>query len=444
MRIASRWIIVIALILAVATACMGEDESTESTPEATSLPASTETTATTATSSSEPTEPVATATTQQTEAPTATLTPIPSGVPLDELQVDLELVVDGLDQPTGIVTANDGSGRLFIIERTGRIRILQDGQLLETPFLDISDQVTTSGPEQGLLGLAFHPDYETNGTFYVNYTNPDGDTRISRFQVTDDPNQADAGSEINLFAIDQPATNHNGGELEFGPDGMLWIGLGDGGGGGDTYGNGQNGQTLLATILRVDPSTFADPEGTPPYEIPPDNPYVDDPDVLDEIWAIGLRNPWRFRFDRETGDLYIADVGQNQWEEINVVPAGSPGGLNFGWPIMEGTHCYSEEDCDTSGLTLPVFEYSHDEGGCSVTGGEVYRGTAQPDLVSTYFFADYCSGKLWGMQWAPDGGTQTALLNQFTEERFSSFGHDAQGELYLTSLNGGIFHLVAR
>ncbi len=429
------FIVFSVLLLPLLAACMGDDSDEPPTPQAAT---STPTEVAQPSPTQEATDPPASATQTAAESPSQA----PTQAPLDDIQITLDRVVEGLGQLTGIVAANDGSGRLFLVERGGRILVLRDGEVLDEPFLDLSDQVTTSGAEQGLLGLVFHPDYETNGTFYVDYTNVDGDTHVSRFRTSDDPDQADAESEVVILSVDQPAGNHNGGQLAFGPDGNLWIGLGDGGGAGDQFENAQNPATLLGTLPRIVPSTFDSPEDAPPYEIPPDNPLLDDPDARDEIWAIGLRNPWRFTFDSLTGDLYIADVGQWEWEEINVVPAGSPGGLNFGWPIIEGEHCFKVDGCSMDGLEFPVFEYNHNEGGCSVSGGEVYRGDAQPSLQGIYFFADFCSGKIWGMRWTDGGETQVQELLQVSGEQFSSFGHDEQGELYLTSLTGSVFQLT--
>jgi glucose/arabinose dehydrogenase len=350
----------------------------------------------------------------------------------------LEQITSGLDTPVGIAHAGDGSGRLFVIEKPGRIRVLQDGQLTDTPFLDISERVSASQSERGLLGLAFHPDYASNGFFYVNYTDLRGDTTVSRFAVGSDPGRADPASETVLLVVAQPAANHNGGHLAFGPDGYLYIGTGDGGGAGDRYGNGQNPQTLLGAMLRIDV------DGGSPYAVPADNPFVGSPGVRDEIWSIGLRNPWRYSFDRLTGDLYIADVGQNIYEEVNVQPAGSSSGQNYGWPIMEGLHCYPDgSDCDPAGLTLPVAEYNHAQG-CSVTGGYVYRGQAFPALSGIYLYGDYCSGRIWGLVRSGDGAWQNAELGQ-ADARISSFGQDESGELYLTDIAGGtLFRIIGQ
>ena len=380
--------------------------------------------------------PLPTATPAADTSAAAAEAPAPAAPDLSSVFINLDPLVEDLEQPLFVTHAGDGSGRLFILEKVGRIRIVQDDALLDTPFLDISDKVSRSS-EQGLLGLAFTPDYPTSGNFYINYTNQIGDTVIARYSVSpDDSNQADPASELPILQLDQPAPNHNGGMLVFGPDGYLWIGMGDGGAANDRFGNGQNPQTLLAKMLRI--NVNSDPDE--PYTIPPDNPWVtaewNGQDVRNEIWAVGLRNPWRWSFDRQTHDLWIADVGQNMIEEINVVPnAPATGGLNFGWPIMEGKSCFQAENCDQTGLTLPVTDYRH-EGNCSVTGGYVYRGQAHPAWNGVYFYGDYCSGRVWAL--APDGsdGWTTLQLAQFPIA-LSSFGEDESGELYVTDLAGG-------
>jgi len=389
-----------------------------------------------------------------TPAPVADLLPTPTPVPtpvpapaltageLAALKVELAPVAENLSQPLFVTHAGDGSGRLFIVEKTGTIRMMQDGALLPAPFLDISSQVS-GGSEQGLLGLAFPPDFAATGYFFVNYTDTQGATQVARFQTSaEDPNRADPDSEFTVLTLSQPARNHNGGMLAFGPDGMLYIGTGDGGGANDTFGNGQNPATLLGKMLRLDVTSA--PEQ--PYVVPPDNPWVDvdwnGVDVRDEIWAVGLRNPWRYSFDRASGDLWVADVGQNQWEEVNFAPATAAGGLNYGWPIMESNHCFQAAGCDRTGLTLPIAEYQH-VGHCSVTGGYVYRGQVQPGWQGVYFYGDYCSGTLWAL--APDGsgGWANAEIAR-TGLTLSSFGEDEAGELYVTDLSGGgVYRLEA-
>ena len=345
------------------------------------------------------------------------------------------VVVEGLDQP--LYLTNAGDGRLFIVEKGGMIRMVQDGRLLDEPFLDIRDRVNADSSERGLLSVAFHPDYARNGRFFVYYTNLAGNTAVSAFQVGSSPNQADPGSESILLTINQPYANHNGGQLQFGPDGYLYVGMGDGGSGGDPQGNGQNPATLLGALLRLDVDQSTD---AAQYGIPADNPYIADAAKLPEIWATGLRNPWRFSFDRTTGDLLIADVGQNQWEEVNFLPAGSPGGSNFGWNIMEGTHCYDRNTCDQTGLVLPVIDYRHEQGRCSITGGYAYRGSQFPTLGGVYFFGDYCSGEIWGMKMGEDGRFSAQVLYR-SPSRIASFGEDAAGELYVVDISGGIYQI---
>jgi glucose/arabinose dehydrogenase len=344
-------------------------------------------------------------------------------------------------RPVYLTHAGDGSGRLFIVEKGGAIRIAQNGALLDGFYLDIRDRVNSASSERGLLGLAFPPNYAQTGFFFVNYTDASGDTVISRFSVSEDPNLADPASEFVILELAQPAPNHNGGNLVFGPDGNLWIGTGDGGAANDRFGNGQNPGTLLGKMLRIDVTT--DPDR--PYLVPTDNPWVQSDwngqDVRDEVWAIGLRNPWRYSFDRETGDLWIADVGQNQYEEVNLVPAGSPGGLNFGWPIMEGTRCFPEgAQCDRSGLEIPVLDYSHAGGHCSVTGGYAYRGASLPELAGQYLYGDYCSGVIWSL--SQEGGEWVNRQLFDTTSAISSFGEDEAGELYMLDLDGGGVYLL--
>ncbi len=324
-----------------------------------------------------------------------------------------------------------------MVEQTGGIRLIKDGSLLPTPFLDLSGRISAGG-EQGLLGLAFYPDYATSGRFVVHYTDPAGDTHLSIFHVSADPDVADPASELVILTADQPYANHNGGQVLFGPDGFLYLGLGDGGAANDPEGRGQNLSDLLGSILRVDVQS-----GTS-YTVPGDNPFVGQAGVQPEVWSYGLRNPWRFTFDRATGDLYIADVGQEHYEEVDVAPGGgSPGkGINYGWNIMEGAHCLSGGQCDQTGLTLPTFEYGHDQG-CSITGGYVYRGNAIPALQGLYFFGDYCQGWVRSIRYA--GGQATELTDWPTLRpggSVLSFGEDAAGELYVLSSSGGVFKLI--
>jgi glucose/arabinose dehydrogenase len=337
-------------------------------------------------------------------------------------------VVSGIPAPTDIKNASDGLGRLFIVEQRGQIRILKNGQLLDAPFLDITDRVGSNGSEQGLLGLAFHPKFSQNGYFYVNYTDTNGNTHIARFTASGD--SADPASEKKLLFVQQPFPNHNGGALAFGPDGYLYIGLGDGGSQGDPYGNAQSLNSQLGKILRIDV------DHGDPFAIPDTNPFAASGGVFKEIWAYGLRNPWRFSFDRITHDLWIGDVGQNEWEEIDFVPAGMPGGLNFGWNKMEGTHPY--KGSNQPGLTAPVAEYPHGPE-CSVTGGYVYRGAALPAWQGIYFYGDYCSGVIWGLP-SPPRATRPVSLFQ-TGFKISTFGVDEAGELYVADYTGAIYRL---
>jgi glucose/arabinose dehydrogenase len=365
-----------------------------------------------------------------TSAPAATAPADTSGEDGAAPKIALKLISDALDRP--IYVTHAGDDRLFVVEKVGKIVILRNNQPSAEPFLDISERVGASGSEQGLLSVAFHPQFAQNGYLYVNYTNRSGDTVISRFQANGD--SADPGSEAVLLEIDQPYPNHNGGLAMFGPDGYLYIGMGDGGSGGDPQGHGQNLKSLLGKLLRLDVDK-GDPYGTPP-----DNPWPSGDQARPEVWAYGLRNPWRFSFDRTTGDLYIADVGQNQYEEIDFQPADSRGGENYGWNKMEGQHCFRANSCDNAGLVMPIAEYDHSLG-CSVTGGYVYRGAAFPRLQGLYFYGDYCSGRVWALaQPSPGRWEQHELLR--SSSRISSFGEDQAGELYLTDLNGGLYQVV--
>jgi|GEM_PF-1512159 len=363
------------------------------------------------------------------------------------LALDPVEVVGGLTRPVAIAAPDDGSGRLFIVQETGEILILDGGSLLATPFLDLSAQVTCCG-ERGLLGLAFHPDYASNGQFFVDYTRTVGaqlQTVVARYTVSaGDPEVADPMSEGVLLTIDQPYDNHNGGQLAFGPDGFLYVGTGDGGGlsGGDPDENGQDTGVLLGKVLRIDV------DGSDPglaYAVPPTNPFVGMAGARDEIWTYGLRNPWRFSFDRQEGDLWIADVGQHTWEEVDLQPAGDPGGENYGWDCREGAHPYDDTNgdlnatCPTSGFVDPVFEYKHTASRCSVTGGYRYRGSAEPRLRGVYLYADYCSGEIFGtIPRCP--GEIPAWESQVLFDapyNITAFGEDASGEIYVTQFTGG-------
>lgn len=329
-------------------------------------------------------------------------------------------VAGGLDRPVHL-TAPPGDTRLFIVEKTGAIRIFEDGSLRPTPFLDLGGKVS-GGSEQGLFSLAFHPEYPETGEFFVNYTNLQGDTRIVRYRVSGDPSLAEPGSASVVMSIEQPFANHNGGHLVFGPDGMLYIGVGDGGSGGDPLGHGQNPATRLGSILRIDVN------GDEPYAVPPDNPLVDDLSAAPEIWLRGVRNPWRIAFDPSTGDLYVADVGQSQREEITVV-GREAAGANLGWNVLEGSLCFADPDCMPEDFALPQVEYGRDDG-CSITGGLVYRGAIE-ELSGLYFYSDYCAGWLRSFRLA--GGVATELTEWDVPRpgNVTSFGEDADGGLYV-------------
>jgi glucose/arabinose dehydrogenase len=352
---------------------------------------------------------------------------------LAHVAVRFDEVASGLVSPLAIANAGDQSGRLFVAEQEGRIRIVRDGALAGAPFVDISSEVS-SGGERGLLGLAFHPDFPADPRFFVDYTDANGDTRVSSFTVDPSrPDVADASTERRLLFVKQPYPNHNGGALAFGPDGYLYISLGDGGSGGDPHGNGQSLTTLLGKILRVDVDR---PDADLEYGIPPDNPFAGADDRRREIWLTGLRNPWRLSFDRATGDLWIGDVGQGAWEEVDVQRAGVPGGTNFGWNRMEGTHCYRPSNgCEDPDLTLPVAEYGHDQG-CTVIGGVVYRGTAQPLLGGAYLFADYCSGRVWAIDASQNEAPKPKVVAN-TKHNFAAFGEDEAGEAYAVDIGAG-------
>jgi glucose/arabinose dehydrogenase len=340
----------------------------------------------------------------------------------------------GLTHPVCI--SNCGDSRLFITDQSGLIRIVDSsGKVATQPFLDIHERVVFGG-EQGLLGLAFHPQYAVNGYFYVNYVGKGDSTHISRFSmVSGNPNLADPQSELKLLTIFQPFTNHNGGDLQFGPDGFLYIGLGDGGSGGDPGNRAQNIKEYLGKMLRIDVD-----HGNP-YSIPASNPFYNNPDALGEIWAFGLRNPWRFSFDRKTGDLWIADVGQNAIEEIDFQPSTSTGGENYGWRCYEGNRVYDNSMRSTNSvLTYPVFTYPHAEE-CSVTGGYVYRGNPSSPYYGYYFFADYCSDRIWTLH-KTDQGWISEEYGHFAGNNFSTFGEDSKGRLYVAGITSGTLFLV--
>jgi len=358
-----------------------------------------------------------------------------SGFNPSRLSIQLQSVVDGLTAPVAVVNAGDDSDRLFVVEQAGRIRVIDGGTLVEAPFLDISARIV-SGGEQGLLGLAFAPDFPTDPRLYVDYTDLHGNTVVSSFTVAPaSPDRADPDSERILLQIDQPFPNHNGGVLAFGPDGDLYVGMGDGGSGGDPFGNGQSLTTLLGKILRIRPAGPGTTSG-PAYSIPPDNPYAHDPSARPEIFASGLRNPWRLSFDRLTGDLWIGDVGQSDWEEVDHWPQGPSyaSGPNFGWNVMEGNHCYNATDCNRTGFVLPVAEYSH-QFGCAIVGGYVGRDPGERALDGGYVYGDDCSGNLWVLDAANPSAAPTLFPG--SGRQISSFGEDEAGRLYLTDLASG-------
>ena len=354
--------------------------------------------------------------------------------------VVLTPVVSGLDSPVQVTSARDGSGRLFIVEQGGKVLIVKNGVLLPTPFIDIAAQLATGG-ERGLLGIAFHPSYKTNGKFYLYFTRKsDGDIAINEYRVSGDPDIATHAALRRIITIDHPYANHNGGQMAFGPDGYLYIGTGDGGSGGDPGNRAQNLNVLLGKMLRINVNGHL---GARQYLIPRSNPYVGR-FGRNEIWSRGLRNPWGWSFDRLTGDMWIGDVGQNRYEEIDrsVVSATSTSrgrGVNYGWRIMEGRHCYRPSSgCHTAGLRMPVVEYDHSQG-CSVIGGFVYRGTAIPALAGRYVFGDLCSGTIWTIpRTARAPASKSTLLS--TSLQISRFGEDQAGELYVLDYAGGTLY----
>lgn len=357
-----------------------------------------------------------------------------SGKPAGRPSLTLKpIITTGLVQPLYLTHAGDGSGRLFVVEQAGRIRVLAQGFLQSPPFLDISDLVLPGG-ERGLLGLAFHPDYARNGRFFVSYTRqPDGATVVAEYRRGSKAGLADRQERV-VMVVPQPFANHNGGMIAFGPDGALYIGRGDGGGRGDPDNRGQNPHDLRGKILRLDVDRGE------PYAIPDDNPYVSG-GGRPEVYALGLRNPWRFSFDHETGSLWVGDVGQNDWEEVDVVVRGG----NYGWRLMEGRHCFPPKtDCGGSGLQLPILEYGHEDGRCSITGGYVYRGLSQPALNGLYVYGDYCSGEVFS---ARTEGATPSIMGQHPQVllrsglRISSFGEDEAGELYVVDHGGGVYRL---
>lgn len=357
---------------------------------------------------------------------------------LSELDLDLELLTEGLIQPTDLVPATDGTDRLFVVSRIGTIHVIEDGELREEPFLDLREQVEHEMVEQGLLSMALHPNFAENGYFYVYYiTYGDEDTMVSRFEVSDDGQFGDPGTETPILEVEQPHYSHNGGNVKFGPDGYMYIGLGDGEDPGDPHENSQNPNTMLGSILRIDV------DGGDPYAIPEDNPFVGSDDGLDEIWAYGLRNPWRFSFDPVTGDMYMVDVGQWAVESVYVQPADSQGGENYGWPILEGDECWEAEECDKEGLEMPAVTYDNPDQGCAIIGGYTYHGASHPALEGIYFFGDWCSGNIWGM--VEDDGEWVKEILIETDLMINAFGVDHAGEIYVLDFEegGGVFRITA-
>jgi glucose/arabinose dehydrogenase len=376
--------------------------------------------------------------------PTPAPSPTPSAAECQPVSgtpaLTTQRVAQGLDRPLDLQTPPGDRARVFVVEQRGRIRVLRGSSVVAAPFLDVTDRVGSGGGEQGLLGLAFHPRYAENGRFFVNYTDRSGDTRISEFRAPSPASDsADASSERLVLGVDQPFSNHNGGGLAFGPDGFLYIGLGDGGSGGDPLENGQDLETPLGKMLRIDVD-----RGTP-FAIPPDNPFVGTPGAFPAIWAYGLRNPWRFAFSRASGDLLIGDVGQNQHEEIDLGVASRRGGENYGWNTTEGNHCFDPPSgCNTAGITPPILEYDHGQG-CSVTGGVVYDGCRMPGYHGTYFYGDYCTAFIRSFR--VEAGRATELRDWTASLRggirnISAFGVDADGEIHILDHEGEVYRVV--
>ncbi len=383
-----------------------------------------------------PTPPPPQPTTTLAPTPTASLVPTPVNPAPDPARLTWRPFATGLERPVDL--ADLGDGRILVLEQAGVIRQVSNGQVEPAPFMDLRDRVGSRGSEQGLLGIALDPAFDRNGFFYLNYTDQRGNTVVARYALTPDGRFGDPQSEVRLLYVEQPYANHNGGGLVFGPDGYLYIGLGDGGSAGDPQGRAQDPNTLLGKMLRLDVHSAQ------PYAIPADNPFASGSGGRQEIWALGLRNPWRYAFDPATGDLYIADVGQNRWEEVDYLPAGTPPGANFGWNYREGAHPFKGEP--PAGLTLidPIWEYGHDQGGCSITGGFVYRGQALPELQGVYIFGDYCSGQVWGLWRTPVSSTFQVLELMRTPANISAFGQDRQGELYLLDHRSGTIYRLER
>jgi glucose/arabinose dehydrogenase len=433
------------------TACSATQTATPTPSAASPTPTpalATETPSAQASPSGQPTDTPQPTSTGPTETPSATpsgsapssdspsATPPQGAFNPDAVALSIEQIASGYPPLTFLTNAADGSGRIFLVQQRGVIVTIDSAGVETGQFMDISDRIR-SGGEQGLLGLAFHPDFESNGRFFVNYTARNSDSVTSEFALDSNGN-GDPASERVLFTIDDPYPNHNGGMLAFGPDGYLYLGMGDGGSGGDPQNAGQSLNTMLGKMLRVDVNSGD------PYGIPADNPFAGGGRGLPEIWSYGLRNPWRFSFDRETGGMFIGDVGQSAREEIDVEPAGE-GGRNYGWRIMEGDLCSDDPNCNRRGLTLPAASYGRDDGSCSVTGGYVYRGAQFPSLYGAYVFSDYCSGVLWAFDAEAALATGRADMVELGQSGVSpsSFGEDEAGEIYLVGHGGAVYHLVA-
>jgi glucose/arabinose dehydrogenase len=427
----AKWIAVLVLLSLLLTGCAGTNSGPTPTPPLVNTPRPSPTPAVAEIPTEAQAEPDPTATeraeTVEPETaepePTVTQPAAPESVKVfpDTSGYRWAPHLAGLNRPTDLTAPNDGSGRIFVLEQPGVIRIARDGELLPEPFMDIRARVGDQANEQGLLGLAFHPEYADNGFFFTNYTDTSGTSIISQWQVSSDPDRGDPDSEQILMRVQQPYGNHNGGGVKFGPDGYLYLSLGDGGSGGDPQNHGQTVTTLLGTLLRIDPDLRGG------YTIPEDNPFLNG-EGQPEIWAYGLRNPWRFTFDDVTGDLYIADVGQNAIEEINFTAAGTPGGLNFGWNYKEGTQPFRGEPPAGLELVDPVYEYTHSEG-CSVTGGHVVRAEHLPEWNGIYLYGDYCNGRVWGLLQGEQGWQSQLLFT--TGVNISAFGKDEVGDIYL-------------
>lgn len=362
----------------------------------------------------------------------------PQSERLQQLNVELELFAEGFISPTDMIPATDGTDRLFVVSRVGTIHVIENGEPREELLLDHREQVEHHMVEQGMLSMTLHPDFASNGYFYVYYiSHGEENSIISRFEMSEDGQRAVPESESLVLEVEQPHYSHNGGNIKFGPDGYLYIGLGDGEDPGDPHGHSQNPQTLLGSILRIDV------DSNEPYGIPEGNPFVGTDEGRDEVWAYGLRNPWRFSFDEQTGDMYMVDVGQWAMEEVNVQRADSPGGENYGWPILEGDTCWEAEECDREGFVMPVATYPNPSQGCAIIGGYTYHGEQSPDLTGVYLFSDWCSATIWGLVYE-DGHWIKEVLSE-PDMMVNAFGRDHAGEVYVMDNEaGGIYRVVTR